>query len=1126
MTGFRVFLSSTSKDLGKYRVAVIETIRRQDHQAVHMERWTAGDRTALEKSLSEVAACDLYVGIIARSYGSKPKAEKLSFTQLEYEKAVENGIPAIFFLLDGKVKWPAEHTAQGEDAELLAAFVDKIREKVVDFFTDDPLDLRAKAADAIANAYKGAIRTKPTKADVESLQRIMDLLRPGPHKGGRKEKAHRDRVVGPVPEARIRHFQDRIAELRQLHGRLTNEGLRVVLVCGRGGSGKTALIAKLIRRVEQDWLAKTAQDGKEEVDSIVFVQLAETESRSLDVIVELVARTFEPDKAGDLLEKWKNKRSVADGLDMLFNQALRQARRLIVLDNFETVLDDANRIREEFAPLRQFIEACLEFRHAALLLATSRRSLVLSPEVEGRTVGLRDEVSLDAGLPADAAKTLLRELDPDGSLGAKNAPDELLEDVVRRCGCIPRTLENLVGVLLADRTWTLATYVSDEARFSQFIDDPERVLYASLPSDDDRRVMEVLSVYNRPVPAAAVRHILPALPVEAILNRFRLNHVATCGKAQFSLHPLDREYAYGQIPEEGESYSRRALHQHAAHYYRSLPCPDRAQRASIDDIQPLLHAFEHLLAAGNAEEAATLFIDEGIHDELYWWGHYLLLTDLCSRILNRKVSPTKKILLHVLLGKVHRNFGELDEAKRIYTEALPLLDQADQESEIRLLIALGDISYYMGELDRALEYHRRAEELLAANPNPTLDSENSGDLANALLGQGRDEEARQYYERAIALSRESGMRTYEGIWHGGLGNLHSAAFSRSQDPVHRDLTISHYHDAIAIAKETKDARHNSHWNGVLGNFYRQLGEFELAEAHLRDALVISSKIRYVRGMQTQVPWLTAVFRERARSYLETWDFEAALAVAQAFRQTAVDIGMDELDTEAEHQIDELRLIEFGFLFREGRVDEAIAKGREFLVTCSGKVEAYDGLGMMAMRWGRLAGSRDSLLLSAEAYGTAIGVSPEETLSALYAGRADAHALLGMAEEAIADYGEVIRRDPQNTGAALSQAEVRIWLGQYDAARVCLEALRPKLTATREEAIGAWLMCHALNLNGRDFSAYRAVLEEIAERGNVELEYGVRDIEPYLDRLDPARFNQTQIADAWMVQSLILKITGA
>jgi hypothetical protein len=103
MTGFRVFLSSTSKDLGKYRVAVIETIRRQDHQAVHMERWTAGDRTALEKSLSEVAACDLYVGIIARSYGSKPKAEKLSFTQLEYEKAVENGIPAIFFLLDGGV---------------------------------------------------------------------------------------------------------------------------------------------------------------------------------------------------------------------------------------------------------------------------------------------------------------------------------------------------------------------------------------------------------------------------------------------------------------------------------------------------------------------------------------------------------------------------------------------------------------------------------------------------------------------------------------------------------------------------------------------------------------------------------------------------------------------------------------------------------------------------------------------------------------------------------------------------------------------------------------------------------------------------------------------------------------
>lgn len=177
------------------------------------------------------------------------------------------------------------------------------------------------------------------------------------------------------------------------------------------------MIAKLIRHVEQEWEGKAAQHPEEDIDSIVFVQLGEMESRSLDVIIQHIARTLDSDEADKLLARWANKRSIADGLDMLFNQALKRGRRLIVLDNFESILDEEGQVLEEFAPLRQFVEACLQFKHDTLLLATSRRSLVLSPELEGSAVGLREEVSLDAGLPVEAAKTLLRELDPDGSLG-------------------------------------------------------------------------------------------------------------------------------------------------------------------------------------------------------------------------------------------------------------------------------------------------------------------------------------------------------------------------------------------------------------------------------------------------------------------------------------------------------------------------------------------------------------------------------------------------------------------------------------------------------------------------------------------------------------------------------------
>ncbi len=484
------------------------------------------------------------------------------------------------------------------------------------------------------------------------------------------------------------------------------------------------MIAKLIRHVEQDWEGKAAQHPEEDIDSIVFVQLGEMESRSLDVIIQHIARTLDSDEADKLLARWANKRSIADGLDMLFNQALKRGRRLIVLDNFESILDEEGQVLEEFAPLRQFVEACLQFKHNTLLLATSRRSLVLSPELEGSAVGLREEVSLDAGLPVEAAKTLLRELDPDGSLGVREASDELLEEVVRRCGCIPRTLETLIGVLLSNRIRTLSTYVADDTRFAAFLEDPRRSLYTSLPSDEDRRVMEVLAVFGHPVPVNGVRFLLPSLPVEAILNRFRLNHVATCDRGLFTLHPLDCEYAYGRIPEDGSEHCKRLLHRRAAEFYLSLPIPAPPDRASVEDIQPLLSAMDHLLSAGEAEAAMALFIDSGIHDSLYWWGDFLLLVDLCNRLLAGNISPRQKIILRILLGKVRRDMGEFEEAKRIYMDALPLLSEAaDPECDIKLTIALGDISFYLRDLNSALEYHRRAEELLAENPNTALQSE-------------------------------------------------------------------------------------------------------------------------------------------------------------------------------------------------------------------------------------------------------------------------------------------------------------------------------------------------------------------------------------------------------------------
>ena len=224
--------------------------------------------------------------------------------------------------------------------------------------------------------------------------------------------------------------------------------------------------------------------------------------------------------------------------------------------------------------------------------------------------------------------------------------------------------------------------------------------------------------------------------------------------------------------------------------------------------------------------------------------------------------------------------------------------------------------------------------------------------------------------------------------------------------------------------------------------------------------------------------------------------------------------------------EKLKLIEIETLLQEGRIDEVITRGHQFLIACSGNVETFSDLGNLAIRWGRLNGSRAVLLLSIKAYGKAIEAASEQLLDKLFAGRADAYALLGMAEEAIADYSEVVKRNPENTRAALSQAEMFIWLNQRDAARDCLEALDPKLTTTGETAVSAWLMCHILNLSGRSFTSYRKFLEEIVEKGSIEIQYNVRAIEPHLHKLDCAKYNRDQIDNAWKIQRLMLKLIEA
>ncbi|HVT60352.1 MAG TPA: TIR domain-containing protein [Thermoanaerobaculia bacterium] len=94
-----VFLSSTPRDLQPYRDAVSRAIAAMDRRhGVRMQDSGARDGTPEEVCRMQVAAADVYVGVIGHLHGSGPSGSDLSYTELEYDEAAKQEKPRLLFL--------------------------------------------------------------------------------------------------------------------------------------------------------------------------------------------------------------------------------------------------------------------------------------------------------------------------------------------------------------------------------------------------------------------------------------------------------------------------------------------------------------------------------------------------------------------------------------------------------------------------------------------------------------------------------------------------------------------------------------------------------------------------------------------------------------------------------------------------------------------------------------------------------------------------------------------------------------------------------------------------------------------------------------------------------------------
>lgn len=174
----QAFISSTVLDLLEHRVAAVDACLRVVVVPIVIEAWAAGDSDRLAQSRTILDQSDIYIWILAFSCRYIPPGRRKALTELEYERAVELGIPYLVFLMsDDHPVWVADVETR-PSATQFQSFKAGIRKSsiVAEFRSVDKL--KASMVTSLVGALRNLTRRHDPPADflLLSFNRALEHL--------------------------------------------------------------------------------------------------------------------------------------------------------------------------------------------------------------------------------------------------------------------------------------------------------------------------------------------------------------------------------------------------------------------------------------------------------------------------------------------------------------------------------------------------------------------------------------------------------------------------------------------------------------------------------------------------------------------------------------------------------------------------------------------------------------------------------------------------------------------------------------------------------------------------------------------------------------------------------------
>jgi adenylate cyclase len=314
-------------------------------------------------------------------------------------------------------------------------------------------------------------------------------------------------------------------------------------------------------------------------------------------------------------------------------------------------------------------------------------------------------------------------------------------------------------------------------------------------------------------------------------------------------------------------------------------------RGEYDAAQPLLERAVALNeATGNAKEAGRVAANLGhLHaarnDNDAALAAYARAAGLGERARDDAGLET----VNDGIGNVLQAQGRYREAIAAFERSLDFAAKAgDEQSRAITLNNLANCLFEVGDAKAALENYLTAAQAFERLDLPIYQAQAYANIAPILAGQGMNDQATGYLERALAIQRRTGNRPAEGVTLLNLGVMQNEGGKL-------EAAVATYETALALFRNLGDRKNEATILHNLGKSYAELGRRDDGLRYLGEALALREAIGDARGAASTRIAIGAELVKAGRVAAGTTTLTTALAEAKRLE-------VPELEAEARAQL--------------------------------------------------------------------------------------------------------------------------------------------------------------------------------------------------------------------------------